>query len=222
MIEKVAIYARKSKGDEDYSNQLGELQEYCIKQGWTIYKIYSEVISGKESQRPEFTSIMEDASQKKFDIILVWALDRFTREGVDKVWKYISQLDYYGVSFRSYKEPYLNTDNKMVKDMLFSIMGILAEQERLRISDRTKARLKQYQDQIKSKGYAITRSGKKIRKLGKPNLPKKVKEQIVEMREQGKSFRDICKEVYYWTATRNKKFVSMGVVHKTLEEYQTK
>lgn len=201
---KVAIYARVSKAEEDYENQLMQLKEYCKKKEWEIYKIYSEVISGKESQRPLFKDMMIAASQQKFDSILVWALDRFTREGVAKAWHYISQLDYDGVQFISFKEPFLNTDNKLVKDMLFSIMSVLAEQERIRISERTKA--------------GLERARKQGSRLGKPPVPKNVKEQIVKLREQGKSYRDICKEVYYWDAARHRKFVSMGFVHKTLDE----
>lgn len=199
---KVAIYTRVSTEKQDYENQIYDLKEYCKKNGWSIYNIYKETISGKESNRPIFKQMMLDAHQKKFDAILVWALDRFTREGVARAWYYISLLDNYKISFISYREPFLNTDNKVVKDMLFSIMSVLAEQERLRISERTKAGLKQ----ARLKGI----------KLGRKEVPEKIKEQIIKLREQGKSYREICNEVYYWDTSRNKHLVSMGFVHKTL------
>ena len=205
---KVAIYVRVSKQDEDYENQLKQLRDFCKNKGWDIYKEYSEIISGKESIRPEFKKMFEDASKHKFDSILVWALDRFTREGVARAWHYISQLDYYKINFISFKEPFLNTDNKLVKDMLFSIMSVLAEQERIRISDRTKAGL----ERARAKGI----------RLGKPPIKNKVKQEIIKLREQGKSYREICEEVHYWDATRNKHYVSMGFVHKTIAEFNTK
>lgn len=205
---KVSIYTRVSTTKQDYQNQLIQLKEYCKKKDWEIYKIYSEIISGKESQRPVFKQMMKEASQREFDAILVWALDRFTREGTAKVWYYISLLDSYDVKFISYKEPFFNTDNELVKDILFSVMGALAKQESIRLSERTKAGL----EQARRKGI----------KIGKPEVPKKAKEKIIEMREQGRSYRDICREVYYWTKSNHKKFVSLGFVHKTLSEFYAK
>ena len=219
MKMKVAIYTRVSTEGQNFENQLNQLTDFCKKNNWKDYIIYKEVVSGKEGNRPEFKKMFKDASQKKFDMILVWALDRFTREGVDKVWKYIKELNYYGVEFRSFKEPFLNTDNKLVKDMLLSIMGVLAEQERIRISERTKARLDTYKKQINSKGYFISKTGNKIKHLGKPSISKKTKEQIISFHKEGKSYRDICREVYYWTKGRNKKYVSMGLVHKVIKEF---
>ncbi len=192
---KVAIYARVSTTQQEYENQLEQLRDYCNKQGWEIYKEYTETISGKESQRP-------------VDAILVWALDRFTREGTEKVWLYLTQLKSWGVGFISYTEPYFRTENELVRDVLFSIMGALAKQERLRISERTKA--------------GLERARKLGKKLGKPEIPQKLKEEIIKLREQGLSYREICERVYYWDKSRNKHFVSLGFVHKTLSENSTK
>lgn len=203
---KVAIYSRVSKGEQDYENQLIQLREYCKKQGWEIYREYSETISGKESNRPEFKKMFEDAAKGKFDVLLVWALDRFTREGTERVWFYLSQLKLFNVGFCSYVEPYFRTENEFVRDILFSVMGALAKQERIRISERTKAGLER-----------ARREGKKI---GKPGTTEKTKQEIIKLREQGKSFREICKEVYYWDASRHQHFVSMGSVHKVLSQNQ--
>lgn len=205
---ELAIYCRVSTTKQDYENQLSQLKDYCEKEKHNIYRVYSETISGKESQRPMFKEMMQHAAEKKFDAILVWALDRFTREGTAKVWHYISLLNSYGVKFISYSEPAFNTDNEMVRDILLTVMATLAKQERLRISERTKA------------GLEIARA-KGIR-LGRKEVPKKTKRAIVELHEQGKSYREICNEVYYWTATRGKKFVSMGFVHKTLSDFNSK
>ena len=146
---KLAIYARVSTDKQDYENQLTQLKDYCKKQDWNIYKIYNEVVSGKENQRPEFIKMFNDASQRKFDAILVWALDRFTREGTEKVWYYFSKLNQYGIQFISFQEPYLRTDNELARDILISIMGALAKQERIRMSERTKAGLQRARNQGK-------------------------------------------------------------------------
>jgi len=204
----IVIYTRVSTEKQDYENQISQLKEFCKKNNWTIYKIFSETISGKESQRPEFKKMMDEASQRKFDGILVWALDRFTREGTMQVWNYLQKLDMYKVKFISFTEPYFNTDQEIVRDILISVMGTLAKQERIKIGERTKAGLQQ----ARLKGI----------KLGKKPVSEKVKEEIIKLREQGKSFREICKEIWYWDDSRNKHYVSMGFVHKTLSEYDTK
>ena len=204
----IAIYVRVSTGQQDYENQLEQLRDFCKNKNWNIYKEYSEIISGKEYDRPEFKRMLEDASKRKFDAILVWALDRFTREGTARVWHYLSLLNTWGIKFISYTESYFNTENEMVRDILFSIMASLAKQERLRIGERTKAGL----ERARAKGI----------KLGKPKVSKKIRDKIVELREQGKSYREICGEVYYWDKARNKHFVSLGFVHKTLSKNETK
>ena len=204
---KIAIYTRVSTEKQDYENQLLQLREFAKNKGWEIVQEYAETISGKESQRPEFQKMFAEASKKKFDAIVVWALDRFTREGTERVWHYISLLNSYSVKFISYSEPHFNTENELVRDILLSVMGALAKQERLRLSARTKAGLERARLQ-----------GKKI---GKPKMNKKVINLIIELREQGKSYREICKEVYYWDASRNKHYVSMGFVHKTLSNNTT-
>ena len=205
---EVAIYTRVSTEKQDYENQLVQLKEFCKKSDYTIYKIFAETISGKESNRPEFKKMMQEASQRKFEGIVVWALDRFTREGTMQVWGYLQRLDNYKVKFISYSEPYFNTEDGMARDILISIMGTLAKQERIKISERTKA------------GLQVARM--KGIKLGKKPVSEKVKQEIVKLREQGKSFRDICKEVWYWDDKRNKHYVSMGFVHKTLSNFSTK
>lgn len=205
---EVAIYTRVSTEKQDYENQVVQLKEFCKKSDYTIYKIYAETISGKESNRPEFKKMLEEASQRKFEGIVVWALDRFTREGTMQVWNYLQKLDMYKVKFISYTEPYFNTEEGIARDILISVMGTLAKQERIKISERTRAGL----NVARMKGI----------KLGKKPVPQKVKDDIVKLREQGKSFRDICKEIYYWDDKRNKHYVSMGFVHKTLSEFDTK
>lgn len=201
-VIEVATYSRVSTTKQEFENQLEQLKRYCNKMGWQIVKEYNETISGKEKNRPVFKEMMKDAQQKKFDIILVWALDRFSREGTSQIWHYISILNEARVRFVSYTEPYFNTDNEMVRDILLSVMGALAKQERIKISERTKAGL----EQAKKKGI----------KLGKPNVPEKVKQEILKLRGEGKSYREIAKEVFYWDKSNHKKNVSVGFVHKTL------
>ena len=204
--KKVAIYLRVSTDRQDYENQLIKLKEYAEKREWEIYKVYSEVMSGKERNRPVFRQMLEDAKKREFDVILVWALDRFTREGTMAVWHYFDMLSKYGIEFVSYTEPYLNTDNELVRDILLSIMGALAKQERIRIAERTKAGLERARMQGK--------------KLGRPEVMSKVRDKVIELYKQGKTYRQIVEEVYYWDNQRRKRKISLGMVSQIIREYR--
>jgi DNA invertase Pin-like site-specific DNA recombinase len=81
--------------------------------------------------RKQFNQVFEDASPRKFDIVLFWALDRFSREGMVPTINYLQRLDSYGVAFHSYTEGHLATDNKLVRNILaFAIVLQLASRDR--------------------------------------------------------------------------------------------
>ncbi len=141
---KTAIYTRvsKSDGSQDPENQLRDLKELCDKQGWEIGKVYTDFASGKKSSddRAAHKQMMADASRRKFDLVLFWALDRFSREGTEATLRYIRILDGYGVGFRSYQEQYIDSAGPY-KDVFISLTSTYAKQERIRISERTLAGL---------------------------------------------------------------------------------
>lgn len=178
---RVAIYTRVSTGKQDYENQLYQLREYCNRKKYDIVKEYKEIISGKEKNRPEFKKMLQDVSKRQFDAILVWALDRFTREGTVKVWHYISLLKSYEVTFISYSEPLLNTENELVRDIVFSVMGALAKQESMRLSERTKAGLER-----------VRREGKK---LGRPRISVYHKREIIKLYKKLGSINKVSKKL---------------------------
>ena len=78
----VAIYARvstRAKG-QSTDNQLPDLRRYAEAHGWTIYNEYSEE-SGGTANREQLQQLFADAHQRRFDLVLFWSLDRFSREG---------------------------------------------------------------------------------------------------------------------------------------------
>ena len=85
--------------------------------------------------------MMLDASQKKFDLLLFWALDRLSREGIVKTIGYLEALKGWGVGWRSYTQPFLDTGNEMANSIVLSVLAAVAKQERITISERTRAGL---------------------------------------------------------------------------------
>jgi len=110
-----------------------------------------DVISGGTTKRPAFDRMLTAASQKKFDLLLFWKLDRLSRAGVQPTLRLLQQLDEWGVAYRSYMESYLDSCG-MMRDTVISIMATIAQQEKIAISDRTKAGLRRAVRQGKTLG----------------------------------------------------------------------
>jgi DNA invertase Pin-like site-specific DNA recombinase len=147
---KIAIYSRVSTRDkgQDAENQLRQLREFCFRQeGWTIVHEYVDRVSGKHGDRESFQEMFSAASRREFDVVLFWALDRFSREGVYATLQYLQQLTSCGVGYRSFTEQYLDSCG-LFKDAVISILATIAKQERLRLSERTLAGL----ERAKAKG----------------------------------------------------------------------
>ncbi len=138
---KAAIYARVSTRDkgQDTKNQLLQLRVYAKAQHWESVE-YIDEASAKTSERDAFRQLFEDASRRKFGVVLVWALDRFTREGVAETFLHIRKLLDFGVQFESYSEPHFRTTGQ-AGELMIAVAAWIARQERIRISERTKAGL---------------------------------------------------------------------------------
>lgn len=138
---RCAIYARVSTKDkgQDVENQLIQQRRYATAQGWEISEFIDHE-TGKHSHREQFQALFAAASRREIDIVLVWALDRFTREGVAETFIHIKRLLDYGVQFESLTESHFRTTGP-AGELMIAIAAWIAKQERVRISDRTKAGL---------------------------------------------------------------------------------
>ena len=150
---RCVIYARISTNDgrQDTDNQLVQLREYAARQGYQIVHEYVDQSSGKTSDRDAFKKLSEDASRSAFDTVLVWSLDRFTRAGVLETFEHIRRLTSYGVAFESYTEQHFRTTGP-AGELMLAVAAWIAKQERIRISDRTKAGLERARRQGKVPG----------------------------------------------------------------------
>jgi DNA invertase Pin-like site-specific DNA recombinase len=139
---RTAIYTRvsKSDGSQDPENQLRELKVFCNRQGWQIVEVYTDHASGKRSDRASFKRMMLDASKRKFDHVTFWAMDRFSREGIEATLMYLRQLEGYKVGFRSYQEPFFDSAGPF-KELMIAMFASFASLERAKISERTLAGL---------------------------------------------------------------------------------
>ena len=139
---RIALYARVSTKDkrQDTENQLAQLREFARVQNWIVVDEYVDKATAKHSDREQFQKLFQDASQRKFDLVLFWSLDRFSREGVFETLNHLQRLSAAGVGYKSLTEQYLDSCG-VFKDAVLSILATIAKQERIRLSERTLAGL---------------------------------------------------------------------------------
>ncbi|WP_032121656.1 recombinase family protein [Clostridium amazonitimonense] len=134
---KAAIYSRKSKitnvGDS-IENQIQLCRDYGINLNIDEFIIYEdEGFSGKNTKRPHFQKMLEDARNNKFDIIICYRLDRISRNLSDFT-NLIDELDNLNIQFISIREQF-DTSSPMGKAMMY-IASIFAQLERETIAQR--------------------------------------------------------------------------------------
>jgi DNA invertase Pin-like site-specific DNA recombinase len=150
---RVAIYARVSTANngQDPTMQTRELREYCDRRGWHLTGEYVDIgVSGSKDKRPQLDKLLVDAHRRRFDVILVWKLDRFSRSLRNLV-NSLAELDTLGVDFVSLRD---NLDFSTPSGrLMFQIIGAMAEFERALIQERVKAGMRN----ARAKGRRIGR-----------------------------------------------------------------
>jgi DNA invertase Pin-like site-specific DNA recombinase len=182
---RIAIYARVSRDDQkqDPENQLRQLRQWCESAGHEIVHEYIDRESGrKDAQgRKQFAALFEDAHKRKFDCVLFWALDRFSREGMVPTVMHLQRLAGSGVSFHSYTEPHLSTDNELLRNILLAVMSSLAKVESQKIGERTRA--------------GIARARAQGKRIGRPALDPALQRKIAKRLGTGLSAYAVAKQL---------------------------
>lgn len=171
---KAAECACRAYMGQDPENQLAELRRYAAACGWETRE-FIDFETGKHSDRAQMQALFEAASRREFGVVLVWALDRFTREGVAETFLHIRKLLDSGIQFESFTEAHFRTTGP-AGELMIAIAAWIAKQERLRISERTRA------------GLARVRAAG--RQLGRP-MRVFDRQRALQLRSEGKSWRAI-------------------------------
>ena len=174
---RCAIYSRVSTTKQENENQLTQLREFAKVMGWPTVAEYVDQVTGKHSDRAEFQQMFADASQRKFDILLFWSLDRLSREGALETLQHLNRLTAYGINWRSLTEQYLDSTG-LFREAVIAILAVIAKQERIRLSERTRAGLERARRQGKT--------------LGRPRV-KVSADAVRELRAQKLSWTSIAK-----------------------------
>jgi DNA invertase Pin-like site-specific DNA recombinase len=198
---RVAIYGRVSSDNkgQDPENQLAQLRAWCANARHEIVDEYVDCESGRKGtdRRKQFATLFEDASRRKFDCVLFWALDRFSREGMVPTILHLQRLSACGVAFHSYTEPHLATDNELVRNILLALLASLAKVEAEKISERTKA--------------GMARAKAKGKRIGRPKLDVTVRRQIAKRIAAGATVYAVAKALKIDPHTAAKYAMTEGV-----------
>lgn len=191
---RVALYIRVSSADQNPDLQHRELQEYVQHRSWTITEVYEDRLSGTNTNRKQLQGMMRDARARKFDICLVWKLDRAFRSLKDCV-NFLQEMGDLGVQFVSLKDSGIDMTLPSGR-LLMHLLAAFAEFEASICRTRVMSGLAA----AKARGV----------KLGRPNLLlPQLEGQIVALREQGLSMRQIERKL------ENK--VSRSSIHRVLK-----
>lgn len=188
---RAAIYMRVSTDEQTTLNQRAELARLVGARGWgRDVKFYEDVgVSGSKMSRPGIDSLMEDARAGRVQVVAVWALDRLGRNMQGMV-ALVLELDRLGVQVVSVTESWLDTGGP-VRTLLLSIFGWVAEQERSRLIERTRAGLAR----ARAEGTPIGRPRKS---------PAKVAAALRALAEGTLRFGEVCREYGVSARTLNR------------------
>jgi DNA invertase Pin-like site-specific DNA recombinase len=182
---RIAIYARVSTDDksQDPENQLRQLRLWCVSADHELVHEYVDYESGRKgvNDRKQFAALFEDAHKRRFECVLFWALDRFTREGMAPTILHLQRLASYGIGFHSYTEPHLATDNELVRNILLALLASLAKLEAQKISERVKA--------------GMARAKAQGKRIGRPAISVKLKHEIAERIAAGETAYRVAKDL---------------------------
>src|ERR1700738_5360576 len=180
----VAIYARVSTDDKGQTpyNQLLQLRAWCARMGYAVVREYVEHENGGKGveYRKQLAAMFTGAARREFDLLLVWSLDRFSREGMAATVAHLQRLASHGVAFRSFTEEHLSTENELVRNVLLAVLASLAKLEREKISQRTKA--------------GLERAGAQGKVLGRPAFSTREREKLRVALDRGNSWHAVSIE----------------------------
>jgi putative DNA-invertase from lambdoid prophage Rac len=189
---KAAVYLRVSTDKQTEENQEPDCVRLCQARGWEPI-IYREVESGVK-RRPKWDRVKDDVRTGVCRAVVVWALDRTGRTRV-QVAHDLSELFRWGANVASVKDAWLDQATGPLRDLLVQIMAWVAEGERARLIERTRAGL----DRARKLGIRLGR---------RPKITGEIAEEVRKLAAKGLNA--------YWIAWQLK---DKGVKQSTVRDF---
>ena len=153
-MARVALYLRVSDPTQHTENQLPVLRDWISQRGYVVAEVYEETETAwRNGHQKELSRLVTDAYKGKFEVLVVWALDRLSREGALAILRLVDRLRTYGVKVLSYQESWTEAPGELA-ELLYALTGWVARMESQRRSERTRT--------------GLTRAVAQGKKLGRP------------------------------------------------------
>ena len=150
---KAVIYSRVSTQDQSTDNQIGTLKTWAASRNFEVIAVYQETDSAwRSGHQRELMHLIRDGQRRKFQVVIVWALDRLSREGALRILTLINNLNTWGIRVLSHQEAWTEAPNEL-SELLYALTGWVARMESQRRSERTKAGL----ERVRSNGKVLGR-----------------------------------------------------------------
>lgn len=156
-MTRAAVWVRVSSSHQTGDNQVPDLEKFAAHHGYEIVQRYelseSAWNGGKDGGEYKATMqrALDDAYRGEFEVLILWALDRLTREGAEGALRILRQFRERRCIVVSVKESWLNGSPE-IQDILVSFAGWAAKQESDRRSERIKAGLARRRSEGKTVG----------------------------------------------------------------------
>jgi len=180
-MKAAALYVRVSTREQSTDAQETELRRWAARLSLDVVDVYADTASGARGDRTALAEVLAGAHRREFDVLLVWALDRLSREGIGPLVRYVDELRRLGIRILSHQEPWLDSGGP-AGELLLAVFAWVARQERQRIGERVLAGLAR----ARAEG---TRSG---RPIGRPVRVVDLAE-VGRRRAAGQSWRRIAR-----------------------------
>ena len=187
MRKRAAIYVRVSTDKQTVENQLREMRQIAVRRGWEVVEEYHDAgVSGAKGreQRPGLDRMLKDASRRRFDVVMAWAIDRLGRSLIDLLGT-IQGLEAAGVDL-FLEQQAIDTTTPAGK-LMFQVTGAFAEFERSMIRQRVNAGLRRAVEQGKQ--------------LGRPRVSPAVEKRILSHLSKGMGILKTAKTLGVGTGT---------------------
>jgi DNA invertase Pin-like site-specific DNA recombinase len=139
-MRRAAVYLRVSTLDQTTANQERELREVASRMGCEVHVYRDHGVSGAKGRdkRPQFDKLCRDATNRKFDVVMAWSVDRLGRSLQDLV-SFLTEIHALKIDLYLHQQG-IDTATPAGKAM-FQMMGVFAEFERSMIQERVRAGL---------------------------------------------------------------------------------
>lgn len=179
---RAALYIRASdtaNETPDLEDQRGDLKALATAQGWRIAAEYVEAPHRARGPRKAFLKLIQAAARREFEVVLFWNLERFCPESLTATLHHLRTLISYGIDYRSFSEPFLDSTGPH-RDAVIGTIALIAAHEHRRRGEKVRE--------------GLERANRKGRRGGRPRVVVD-QERLYQMRLEDYSLAQIAAEL---------------------------